>query len=151
MTKLGSTDFWKKLKDDPTHLAAEVCTIDMVNLDETLQRHSALRAWINAAHEVARISEERLKWELTKARAVALLKAKAEPDPDNPGDTPKAKTVGVLEAEVETNTIVEKAKGTLLQQQEKRGVLRAMTDALKDRTDMLVQLSARQREEMKDR
>ena len=40
--------------------------------------------------------------------------------------------------------------GALLDQQEKRGALRAMSDALEDRKDMLIQIAAKQRKERGD-
>jgi len=134
---LGSEEFWKRLTEDPKALAAEVCFIDLTRLDETLQKHAATYAWVNAAHENARVEEEHAKWELTKARATALLKAQH----------PK-KTIPVINAEVEVHPAVESATGWLLEAQRRRGALRAMATGLDKRTDMLVQLSARQRKEM---
>ena len=144
--KLGTGAFWKKLTDDPARLAAEVCSVDVVNLDDTLQHHAALRAWVSAAHETARINEERIKWEETKARAIALLAAKAIPDPD----TGKSKTVAVLNAEVDLTKAVQTIVDRLHNQQEIRGTLRAMTNALEDRKDMLIQIAAKQRKELGD-
>jgi hypothetical protein len=141
MVDLGTQDFWKRLRSDPAQLAAEVCTVDVVALDETLQKHPALRAWVNAAHEVARIAEERLKWELTKTRAVVLLREKKR----GPN-----KTVSVLEAEVDSSVEVEEATNKLLAQQEVRVALRAMANALEDRKDMLIQIAAKQRKELED-
>lgn len=143
---LGTTDFWDQLKGDPARLAAAVCSVDVVKLDETLQHHAALRAWVSAAYETARITEERIKWEETKARAVALLTAKASPDPD----TGKSKTVAVLNAEVDLTPEVQAIVGRLQDQQETRGTLRAMTNALEDRKDMLIQIAAKQRKELGD-
>lgn len=144
--ELGSQDFWLALAKDPARLAAEVCSVDVVNLDQTLQKHAALRAWVNAAHEVARTTEEGLKWEETKARARALLRAKEDNDPH----TGKAKTVAVLEAEVTTTPEVIEHTEALLEQRKVRGSLRAMADALEDRKDMLIQIAAKQRKELED-
>lgn len=145
-TELGSDAFWDRLDADPARLAAEVCAVDLVRLDETLQRHPALRAWVNAAHEAARIAEERAKWELTKARASALVRARAELDPVSK----KAKAVAVLEAETELDAAVMELTAALLAAQERRGALRAMADALEDRKDMLIQIAAKARQEAKD-
>lgn len=146
MVELGSREFWSRLEEAPARLAAEVCLVDVANLDQTLQTHAALHAWINAAHEAARIDEERGKWELTKSRARKMLAAKGNLDEQ----TGKAKTVGVLDAEVELDAEVQLAQSLLFKAQEKRGILRAMADALDDRKDMLVQIAAKQREERKD-
>jgi hypothetical protein len=145
-TELGSGEFWERLSSDPRRLAAEVCLIDMSRLDEMLQRHPSLRAWINAAHEVARAEEERAKWELNKAKTRSYLASKKEKDPD----TGKPKTVGVLEAEVEQDEEVQKVTDHLLSLTQKRAALRAMADALEDRKDMLIQIAAKRRAEMRD-
>lgn len=145
-TELGSAEFWERLTDDPAKLAAEVCLIDVAKLDDMLQRHPSLRAWINAAHEVARIGEERAKWELTKTKARVYLASKSEKD----GHTGKAKTVGVIDAEVDSNEEVQKATAALLDSSQKRAALRAMADGLEDRKDMLIQIAAKRRLEMKD-
>ncbi|KKL72279.1 hypothetical protein LCGC14_2086480 [marine sediment metagenome] len=144
--ELGNKAFWDRLTDNPARLAAEVCMVDVANLDRTLEQHAALRAWVNASHEAARIGEERLKWEHTKARARVLLTARQELD----GVTGKNKSVAVLDAEVTCSTEVQEAMSALLDQQEKRGALRAMSDALEDRKDMLIQIAAKQRKERGD-
>lgn len=135
MTDLGSNEFWERIQREPARLAAEVCFVDVVNLVETLQKHPGLRAWVNAQHEVARIEEERAKWELTKARARALLDAKG--------------TVDERKAAAEIAPAVIAAQEALFGTQEKRGALRAMADALEDRLQMLIQIAAKQRQESK--
>jgi hypothetical protein len=144
--ELGSEEFWDQLHQNPARLAYEIAQIDLTDLQSTLQRHPALRAWVSATYENARIVEERAKWELTKIKAIATLQAKATVD----ADTNKNKTVAVLDAEVETNEAVLAAVAVLLEAQEKRATLKAMVDSLEDRVQMLVQLAARQREESRD-
>jgi hypothetical protein len=119
--------------------------VDMVNLEQTLQQHASLRAWVNAAHEVAETEYASGKWELTKAEAIALLRLKAETDPTS--GKVVSKTVQVLEAEVQASQEVLDANTALLQASRKRGALRAMADALEDRKDMLIQISASRRKE----
>jgi len=145
-TELGSAEFWQKIRDEPERIAAEVCLIDTTNLDLTLQRHASLHAWINAAHESARIAEERARWEVTKAYALALLAAKAIPDPQ----TGKGKTVDVFKAEADASAAVQDANEALLLAQAKRGTLRAMASALEDRRDMLIQISAKRRQDQEN-
>lgn len=149
--ELGSAEFWEQLGRSPEYLAAQVCSIDAVNLDDQLHKHAALRAWVNAAHESAKIHEERMRWELTKVRARVLLAASATPvaEVDDKGKK-KGKTVGVLEAEVENDRDVQAATQNLLESQEKRVALRAMADALEDRLQMLIQISANRRKEWYD-
>ena len=101
---------------------------------------------MTAAHETHRIEEERLKWNLTKTKARVLKQAREVKDEF----TGKLKTTPVLEAERDDHPEVAVAVEALLQQQQTRGTLRAMVEALGDRKDMLVQLSARQRKEMDD-
>lgn len=144
--ELGSADFWQKLADNPAKLAAEVCLIDVSNLDRMLQRHAALRAWVNATYELARVADDRAKWELTKAQSRALLAAKAILDPT----TGKNKTVPVLQAEVDGDEEVQAAMEKLLMLSEKRAALRAMAGALEDRKDMLIQIASKRRKEMGD-
>jgi hypothetical protein len=144
--ELGSKEFWERLSLEPELLAAEICSVDVVNLDLTMQHHAALRAWVNAAHESARIEEGKAEFEVTKARARATLNGKAVKDPH----TEKAKTVEVLKAETETDPEVVRLTDILFVAQEKRGVLRAMSNALEDRLQMLIQISAKQRLEIRD-
>jgi len=143
ITELGSAEFWERIKNEPAKLAAELCFIDLTQLDVALQKHPSLHAWVNAEHEVARIAESRADWELIKARARALLVAKATPDTH----TNKMKTVDVLDAEADTHESVQNAKLLLFDAQEKRGALRAIMDAMEGRIQMLVQIAAKQRQE----
>lgn len=144
--ELGDREFWARLESDPKQLAAEVCSINVVSLNQTLEQHPALRAWVTAAYEVARIDEERAQWEVTKASARALLKAKEEKDTN----TGKAKTGEVLKAEAEVDADVVRLTEELLRAQHKRSALRAMSTALEDRLQMLIQISANQRNENRD-
>jgi len=144
--ELGSPEFWKKLEEDPRNLAAEICTIDLVSIRMTLQYHAALRAWLNAAHEIARTDELRAEFEQTRTRARIMLAAKESLD----HVTGKAKTVDVLKAEVEVHPDVVKADEEYLTARRKTGALRAMSSAGEDRLQMLVQLAARQRAEIRD-
>lgn len=144
--ELGSQEFWDQLAANPARLAAEVCAVDVTNLDLTLQQHPALRAWVNATHEVARIEEERAKYELTKVEATTFMAVKKVLD----ADTGKAKTVDALKAEVAAHPDVLAAQEALINAQEKRAVLRAMADALEDRLQMLIQIAAKQRKELED-
>lgn len=144
--ELGSREFWQQLKDSPEALAAEVCSIDTSDLEQTMKHHPALVAWVVAAYEAARIGEEKAKWILTRTKATALLDAKKDKDPQSG----KSKTVAVLESEVEDDDRVQKAQMDLLDAQQIRGSLKAMADTMRDRRDMLVQISAKQRDEQRE-
>ncbi len=144
--ELGNAKFWERLESDPKKLAMEVCLIDISNMNAALQKHAALRAWVNAAHESARIEEEQADYALTKAKATALLKAKEAKDKH----TEKPKTVEVLKAETELDDAVIAAQSEYFIYARKRGALRAMSQALEDRLQMLIQLSANQRKEIED-
>lgn len=146
MTPLGVPVWWDRLNTEPQKLAAEVCLVDVSKLDETLQGHPALRAWVNAVHEGARIEEEQAKWQVTKSYALAFLRAKTTPDPD----TGKGKNVDTLKAEAESDPEHVAAQEALFVIQRKRGALRAMADALEDRKDMLIQIAAKRRKEQED-
>lgn len=136
MTDLGSGEFWQRLSAEPAKLAAEVCFIDVANLEQTLQKHPGLHAWVLAQHEVARIEEERAKWRMTVAHARALLAVSG--------------TVDERRAQAESADSVQAAQEAVFAAQEKRGALRAMADALESRTQMLVQISAKQRQESRE-
>ncbi len=143
--KLGESAFWDMMESNPALLAKNVCAIDLTDLETTLEKHSALRGWVSAAYETSRVAEERAKWNLTKARARVLLEVKAELDPH----TGKGKTVAVVEAEVDLHPEVEATVLAFHDASEKKGALRAMTVGLSDRKDMLIQIAAKQREELK--
>jgi hypothetical protein len=143
--ELGSTEFWERLSSSAEQLCWEVCSIDLVNLDQTLQRHAALRGWVNAAHEAARVVEERAKWDLTKAEARAIIAARDIVDAK--GKTPP---VEIVKAQAALDPNVEAATIALRATEERRGALRAMSSALEDRKDMLVQLAAKRRQEQGD-
>lgn len=140
---LGTDTFWTELKERPAELARRICEVDVADLHGTLQRHSALRAWINAAHETAKIHEERCKWKLTRVRARVRFEIKEDPDLD-------ARTVADLDAAVELHPDVVSATDTYLDAGGVRAALRAMSDAMEDRKDMLIQISANMRREYYD-
>lgn len=145
-TELGSTEFWQRLAADPKALALEVCTIDAVDLERTMYQHPGLRAWVNAACEVARVEKGRAEFGITKARAVAFLKAKEAPDQQ----TNKQKNADTCKAEADASPEVEAAYERLFSADDQYGALRAMSTALEDRKDMLVQISAKRRQEARD-
>lgn len=137
--QLGSTEFWHRLREDPSRLCYEICLIDLTRLDITLAQHPALVAWVNAQHETARINEARAKLEVTKERARAVLRARAaraEGDPQS-----------VVAANAKLDTEVEEKERLWLAWQTQRGVLKALMEALDDRESLLVQLSVRNRGE----
>lgn len=142
-TELGSKEFWQRLREDPKALAVEVCTVSLVDLDKTLYEHSGLRAWVNTAYENARTAKAQAEWKVTKTRASVLLNAKATLD----AQTNKPKTVDAVKAEVDNDPTVDAAENELLQADEKCGSLKAMANALEDRLQMLIQISANRRKE----
>ena len=97
--ELGSDEFWAQLSTTPEHLAAAICMVDVANLDQTLERHPPLRAWVNAAVVMAKIELDRAKWEETKARARAMLRVKEVDD-----STPDKKKAAPVEAPRPTTT-----------------------------------------------
>jgi hypothetical protein len=120
-----------------------VCAIDLVDLEATLYKHPGLRAWANAAHEVARVAEERAKWRVTTLRARKMLEAKTTPDG-------KSKTVSLLAAEVDTDPEVQAAETAWYDSMDERGALRAIASALEDRLQMLIQIAAKRRQETRE-
>jgi hypothetical protein len=140
--ELGSPEWWRQMATSPETLAAQVCYINTVDLDRTMQRHAALHAWVGAAFERARVEEERAKWEVTKAHAKALL--------DNAGTknwAGKTKTVDEVKASAELDEEVGRTQLLAFAAAEKRAALRAMEKALDSRTNMLIQIAAKARRE----
>lgn len=140
----NSAEFWHRLKEEPRAVAAEVCFVNMKDLDGTMQRHAALHAWIGTAFENARVEEEETKWELEKAQGRALLAAKKTKDPD----TNRAKTAGVLKAEVVLDEAVQTAQRAVFAASRKFGALKSMERSLNGRKDLLIEIARRQRHEM---
>lgn len=145
--QLGDAEFWQRLADQPALLAYEIASIDVANLDETLQRHSSLVAWLNATYELARIDQEAAEYEHTKAEARAVMKARESAD----AATGKAKIAQVLDAEAALNHEVWKAADLWRAAQRKCGALKAMSKALDHRESMLVQIAAKHRREWEAR
>lgn len=142
--ELGSPEWWEQLTEYPALMATQVCEIDMSDFEGMLERHASLHAWVNATHEAARVEEDRAQWEVTREQAMQTLHFKGVPD----ATTGKLPTVEVLKAEVNASEQVKAAMEKLFDAQQKRGALRAMADALEDRLQMLIQLSALRRREM---
>lgn len=142
--RLGTEAFWSLLRSQPELVAKEVCAIDLINIEETLQKHSGLRAWVGAAFESCRIQEEQAAWRLAKTRGKVLLEAKGAMDPN----TGKAKTVEALKAEVDVHPDVDAAEQEVIVAKGMKGVLKIIYDSLGDRRDMLIQIASRQRAEM---
>lgn len=143
---LGTAAFWDLLKTQPETIAREVCKIDLVDIEGTLQRHAGIRAWVGAAFESSRIIEEQAKWRLAKTRGRVLLEARTLHDPN----TNKPKTVEVLKAEVDVHPDVNAGEEEVLEAQRTKGVLKVIYDSLGDRRDMLIQIASRQRKELED-
>lgn len=145
-TELGSPAFWARLASDPKALAVEVCTIDLVDLERTLYQHPGLRAWVGVACEDARVAKSRAEWNVKRSEAQAFITAKGELDEQ----TKKPKNADTCKAEATLSPAVEVAMLALFAADEKYGAFRAMTSALEERSQMLVQISARRRQEARD-
>lgn len=140
---LGSPEFWEQLEANPSRLAAAVCFIDATRLNQTMEGQPGLRAWVSAAYEVARSEESSAKWEVTKARARALIHAKQTKDEGGKSRTDKT-------AEAEADLAIDAEMQRLIAAEKKRGALRALSTAMEDRKDMLIQLSANRRQEERE-
>lgn len=145
---IGDDAWWERLAEDPKRMAAEVCHIDVVNLDKTLRQHASKRAWFNAAHETARIEEAQAEFEVVKARARAVLRSK---EGQAPGlKRGQGKSVEIIKAEAETDAEYITAMEIYLDARRRRAALKAISEALEDRLQMLMQISANQRKERHD-
>ncbi len=118
-------------------LVSNHCRIDLANLDAALSRHAALFAFAMAAFEMARVGEARAKWraDVVKGEQATRLLA-------------SGKTVSAAEKTIPTVPEVKTVMEELLTAQMVTGRLRALISGLEHRRDMLVQISAKQRQEM---
>lgn len=122
-----------------SEMVAEYCRIDLSNLDLALSRHSSLYAYTVAAYELARVQEARAKWslEVTKSDVYQVLVEK------DPKVSVSAADKSIARA-VTTKTAMEE----MFKAQVAVARLKALVSGLEHRRDMLVQISARQRQEM---
>ncbi len=113
------------------------CRIDLANLDAALSRHAALFAYAMAAFEMAKVAEARIKWrtEVVKSEEFAKIQL-------------KGKSATAAEKLILTLDSVQTVMDELHASQEVTGRLRALINGLEHRRDMLVQISAKQRQEM---
>lgn len=128
------------LTDDQAEAkVSEYCRIDLANLDLALSRHAALYAYSVAAYELAKVQEARAKWKLegTKAMVFGALTEK---------DSKIA--VAAADKKIPLAIPVKEAMEEMLTIQSTVARLRGLAAGLEHRRDMLVQISARQRQEM---
>jgi hypothetical protein len=142
--ELGSPQFWDELEANPQRLAALVCAIRLDRLEQALQTQASVRAWINAVFERVKIEESEAEWEVTKARARALIAARSEKEDGKP---PIAE---IIKARAEIDPDVVAATKVWFDAQKKRGALKGLVTGLEDRVQMLQQLSANNRAEWRD-
>jgi len=129
----------KTSNSDIQKVVAEYCRIDLANLDEALSRHAALYAYTVAAYEMAKVQEARAKWslEMIKSEVFKIL-----------GQQDKRVTVAAAERRIPLAVTTQAGAQTLFDAQVLTARLRALVMGLEHRRDMLIQISARQRQEM---
>lgn len=120
-------------------LVADYCKIDLANLEIALSRQASLYAYTVAAFEMSKVDEARKKWQLEAAEGEvyeALMRSSEKMTVAAANKiTPKAAPVK------EAQEAIFKAQGVSAR-------LKALVSGLEHRKDMLIQISARQRQEM---
>lgn len=126
---------FERLEQDPGPYVAEVCALNLMNIDETLERHPALYAYAVAGYEGARIDEARAKFTMERARSQAF------------GELVKENAIGTAKELVPNDPAVQRATEAWLEAKRMVAGLRALTAGLEHRRDMLIQISSRQKRE----
>lgn len=118
---------------------ANYCRINLQNLDQALERHPALFAYAVACFEMAKVQEAQKKWnlEVTKSTSYQFLM-----------DSDPKMTVAGADKKIPSIPAVASAVAELHEAMSVVGRLKGLVDGLGHRRDMLVQISARQRQEM---
>jgi hypothetical protein len=132
---------WEALNgDDPAAEIARVCAIDVTDMETVMQAHPALFGYASASYEVARAQQSTAEWSLDRTKAAVFEEKKAE--------DPKASVSGIKEV-LENDPKVIAASNEVLQSTRRALLLKSLVNALDHRRDMIIQISARHREEMR--
>lgn len=126
-----------RLLESPALEAAKLCAINLADIEDTMQKHPALFAYAAASYEVERVKEARAKAGLERIRAEVFQIESQD------------KAVSRVKEEIDANPRVIAAQDILLRTQQRVAVLRAVVESLTQRRDMLIQLAARQRQEIR--
>lgn len=130
----------KNLSDDQVgQQVANYCRIDLANLDTALARHPALYAYTVAAYELSKVQEARKKWEVEEAKAFTYQALQA---------VDQKTSVSSADKKIPNSANVKAAMESLFSIQGVVARLKALSAGLEHRRDMLVQISAKQRQEM---
>lgn len=129
-----------KLKEAPAETVAKHCSINLANLEETMQNHPSLYAYAVASYETARAAEARAKWNEERVRAEVFNQIQDE----EPG-----LAIGRTERRVDDHADVVDASAKRFRLAREVAALKALVRGLEHRRDMIQQIAARQREELK--
>jgi hypothetical protein len=130
---------FKELKEEPEETVADLCSINLQHLETALQNQASLLAYATAAYENARVDETQAEWDLEETEA-EVFNAIQEKEP--------GLAIGRTDKRVEAHERVKEARRDLADKRRMVANLKALVNGLHHRRDMLVQLSARQRQEM---
>lgn len=122
----------------PAEIASYV-TVNEADIRETLSRHSGIYAYVAVQYREAKVEVARAKREVDRVRA-SVFNYIQEQDP--------GLAIGKTERRVETNERVEEAEAALRKAELREGRLRAASEALEHRKDMLQNIAAILRREM---
>ncbi len=123
------------LAQDPAREAARVCTINVANLDQAIERHPALFAYVHSHWSIAKAAEEAAKWKYEQAVGDAFSAARLS-----------GEALGAAKIMSTQAIPVQELKMALLACSRFTRQLDSVVRGMEHRRDMLVQLSARDRQ-----
>lgn len=130
---------WTRLAGDaPEEYIADLCSINLTHLDNSLQNHAALYGYAESMAEAAEAAYARAK------KALEFLQAEKF---NAYQKREKGLAIARTERRIEEDPDIQEAKDEVIKAQAIRGQLRALCKALVHRRDMLIQISSRQKAE----
>jgi len=129
----------EQLFREPLTVIPSLVTIDIVNLENVMINHARLVAWAVIVYEEAKSLEASAKWDLDYMRSKAQA-ALFQNDPKL--------AMGKAEAMATSDISVSTQARKYQELQRKTSILKSLVSALEHRRDMIVQLAARQRQEI---
>lgn len=129
------------LSKEPAKYAAQVCGINLNDIQSTMGMHPALVAYVVACYEIARVKSARAEENVKRVRGRAYAEI-LEREPK--------RAAAKIESEVDGRPDVIAATDEWLAKTEHVAHLKALVTGLDHRLSMLVQIASRQKQEVKN-
>lgn len=126
------------LRDNPAFEVARICQIDTRDLDRALMTQAGLAAYAYSLHESARAAEQEAKYAYERAKAEEFSRLRDG-----------GAAIGQANEQAELGEAVSAARQAAMAKEATTRQYYALVRGLEQRRDMLIQLSARQRQEMR--